>query len=75
MKTFFPDQIFKSSDYAEAEAATSAKDLPSAGKDPEARSDEHQRGHVGPAAQAEPELPKVHLRHGTPLRRTDFLVR
>ena len=51
---FLPDQVLEPDDHAEAQAAPPEEDLPAAGQDPAAGPDEHQRRHLGEAAQEEP---------------------
>lgn len=52
------DTLSESDDYAQAEAAPTAQDLPSAGKNPPAGGDEHQRGHLGKMAQEKSKVPQ-----------------
>jgi hypothetical protein len=48
-----PDKVPEPADNAEAKAAPAAEDIPAAGQDAASRPDEHQRGHLGQAAQEE----------------------
>jgi hypothetical protein len=47
----FSDKVPEPADHPEAKAAAAAEDLPAAGQNAASRPDEHQRGHLGQAAQ------------------------